>query len=62
MEEKDFSAFVFKIQANMNKAHQRQDCIYADLFRSSLRQEWKSTMCREEKKIRLSQPQQMMAQ
>ena len=28
----DFSAFVFKIQANMNKAH-RDYCVHADLFR-----------------------------
>ena len=31
--EEDFSAFVFKIQANMNKAPPRQDRIYANLFR-----------------------------
>ena len=29
----DFSAFVFKIQANMNKAHRGQDCFHAYLFR-----------------------------
>ena len=33
MTEPDFSAFVFKIQANMNKAHRGQDCLHADLFR-----------------------------
>ena len=27
-----FSAFVFKIQANMNKAHQGQDRVHADLL------------------------------
>ncbi len=31
--EDDFSAFVFKIQANMNKSSQRPYCIYAYLFR-----------------------------
>lgn len=30
---KDFSAFVFKIQANMNKAHRRPHCIHAHLQR-----------------------------
>ena len=33
MTEKDFSAFVFKIQANMNKAHRDRIAFYADVFR-----------------------------
>ena len=33
MKEEDFSAFVFKIQANMNKAPPGPDRIYADLLR-----------------------------
>ena len=60
MTEKNFSAFVFKIQANMNKAH--RDRIAFMRIRSG---EFKAGMdvfhIQGGKKVRLSQPQQMMA-
>lgn len=42
----DFSAFVFKIQANMNQSTQRQNRIYAYLFQESLMHLRKFTMYR----------------
>ncbi len=56
----DFSAFVFKIQANMNKA-QRTGwplCVSAPASLSGTRS---IIMCKAAKKMRLSQPQTMMA-
>ena len=57
----DFSAFVFKIQANMNKAHRDRIAfmrICSGKFEAGM------DVCHVQggKKVRLSQPQQMMAQ
>ena len=57
IEEKDFSAFVFKIQANMNKAHRDRIA-----FMRICSGEFEAGMdVQGDKKVRLSQPQQMMA-
>jgi len=57
----DFSAFVFKIQANMNKAH--RDRIAFMRICSGKFEKGMEVMHRQgEKVIKLSQPQQMMAQ
>lgn len=42
---KDFSAFVFKIQANMNKAH-RDRIAFMRICSGKFEKAWKSPMCR----------------
>ena len=61
MEEPDFSAFVFKIQANMNKAHRDRIAfmrICSGEFEARYGGVWH---VQGGKKMRLSQPQQLMA-
>ncbi len=57
----DFSAFVFKIQANMNKAH-RDRIAFMRICSGKFEAGMEVTHIQGERKIRLSQPQQMMAQ
>ncbi len=57
----DFSAFVFKIQANMNKAH-RDRIAFMRITSGRFEAGMEVTHVQGGKKIRLSQPQQMMAQ
>ena len=57
----DFSAFVFKIQANMNKAH-RDRIAFMRICSGKFTAGRESFHVQGGKKIRLSQPQQMMAQ
>ena len=57
----DFSAFVFKIQANMNKAH-RDRIAFMRICSGKCTAGMESFHVQGGKKIRLSQPQQMMAQ
>ena len=57
----DFSAFVFKIQANMNKAH-RDRIAFMRICSGKFTAGMEVTHVQGGKKIRLSQPQQMMAQ
>lgn len=57
----DFSAFVFKIQANMNKAH-RDRIAFMRICSGKFEAGMEVNHIQGEKKIRLSQPQQMMAQ
>lgn len=61
MEEKDFSAFVFKIQANMNKAH-RDRIAFMRICSGKFEAGMEANHVQGGKKIRLAQPQQMMAQ
>ena len=61
MEEKDFSAFVFKIQANMNKAH-RDRIAFMRICSGEFEAGMNVYHVQGGKEIRLSQPQQMMAQ
>ena len=56
-----FSAFVFKIQANMNKAH-RDRIAFMRICSGKFEKGMEVTHIQENKKIRLSQPQQFMAQ
>ena len=56
----DFSAFVFKIQANMNKAH-RDRLAFLRICSGEFRRENEYYHVQSGKKLRLSQPQQMMA-
>ena len=56
----DFSAFVFKIQANMNKAH-RDRLAFLRICSGQFRRENEYYHVQSGKKLRLSQPQQMMA-
>jgi peptide chain release factor 3 len=56
----DFSAFVFKIQANMNKAH-RDRIAFIRICSGKFEAGMEVTHVQGNKKIRLSQPQQMMA-
>ncbi len=60
MEEEDFSAFVFKIQANMNKAH-RDRIAFMRICSGSFEAGMDVYHIQGGKKVRLSQPQQMMA-
>ena len=60
MEEKDFSAFVFKIQANMNKAH-RDRIAFMRICSGEFEAGMDAWHVQGGKKVRLSQPQQMMA-
>lgn len=57
----DFSAFVFKIQANMNKAH-RDRIAFMRICSGKFEAGMEVFHVQGDKKIRLSQPQQMMAQ
>ncbi len=57
----DFSAFVFKIQANMNKAH-RDRIAFMRICSGKFDAGMEVYHVQGKKKIRLSQPQQMMAQ
>lgn len=57
----DFSAFVFKIQANMNKAH-RDRIAFMRICSGKFEAGMEVTHIQGNKKMRLSQPQQMMAQ
>lgn len=58
---KDFSAFVFKIQANMNKAH-RDRIAFMRICSGKFEKGMEVTHVQGGRKIKLSQPQQMMAQ
>ena len=60
MQEKDFSAFVFKIQANMNKAH-RDRIAFMRICSGEFEAGMDVFHIQGGKKVRLSQPQQMMA-
>ena len=57
----DFSAFVFKIQANMNKAH-RDRLAFLRICSGKYEREAEVFHVQGNRKLRLSQPQQMMAQ
>ena len=57
----DFSAFVFKIQANMNKAH-RDRLAFMRICSGKYEREAEVFHVQGNKKLRLSQPQQLMAQ
>jgi len=57
----DFSAFVFKIQANMNKAH-RDRIAFMRICSGKFEAGMEANHVQGKRKIRLSQPQQMMAQ
>lgn len=57
----DFSAFVFKIQANMNKAH-RDRIAFMRICSGKFTAGMEANHVQGGKKIRLPQPQQMMAQ
>ncbi len=57
----DFSAFVFKIQANMNKAH-RDRIAFMRICSGKFEAGMEVFHVQGNKKMRLSQPQQMMAQ
>ena len=60
MTEKDFSAFVFKIQANMNKAH-RDRSAFMRICSGEFEAGMSVYHVQGGKDVRLSQPQQMMA-
>ena len=60
MEEKDFSAFVFKIQANMNKAH-RDRIAFMRICSGAFDAGMSVYHVQGGKDVRLSQPQQMIA-
>ncbi len=57
----DFSAFVFKIQANMNKAH-RDRIAFIRICSGKFEKGMEVNHVQAGRKIKLSQPQQMMAQ
>ena len=57
----DFSAFVFKIQANMNKAH-RDRIAFMRICSGKFDAEKEVYHVQGQRKLRLSQPQQLMAQ
>ena len=59
--EEDFSAFVFKIQANMNKAH-RDRIAFMRIVSGKFEAGMEVNHVQGGKKLRLSQPQQLMAQ
>ena len=60
MDEEDFSAFVFKIQANMNKAH-RDRIAFMRICSGEFDAGMTVYHVQGGKDVRLSQPQQMMA-
>ena len=57
----DFSAFVFKIQANMNKAH-RDRIAFMRICSGKFEKDMEVFHVQGNRKMRLSQPQQIMAQ
>lgn len=57
----DFSAFVFKIQANMNKAH-RDRIAFMRICSGKFEKDMEVFHVQGDRKMRLSQPQQIMAQ
>lgn len=57
----DFSAFVFKIQANMNKAH-RDRIAFMRICSGKFEKDMEVFHVQDNRKMRLSQPQQIMAQ
>ena len=57
----DFSAFVFKIQANMNKAH-RDRIAFMRICSGKFQKDTEYLHVQEGKRIKLAQPQQMMAE
>ncbi len=57
----DFSAFVFKIQANMNRAH-RDRIAFMRICSGKFEKDMEVYHVQGDKKLRLSQPQQIMAQ
>jgi len=57
----DFSAFVFKIQANMNKAH-RDRIAFMRICSGKFEKNMEVYHLQGDKKMKLSQPQQLMAQ
>lgn len=57
----DFSAFVFKIQANMNKAH-RDRITFMRICSGKFERDMEVYHVQGDKKMRLSQPQQIMAE
>lgn len=57
----DFSAFVFKIQANMNKAH-RDRITFMRICSGKFEKDMEVLHVQGNKKMKLSQPQQIMAQ
>lgn len=57
----DFSAFVFKIQANMNKAH-RDRIAFLRICSGKFQADKEVYHVQSGRKLRLSQPQQIMAQ
>jgi len=59
--EEEFSAFVFKIQANMNKAH-RDRVAFMRIVSGKFDAGMEVNHVQGNKKMRLSQPQQIMAQ
>ena len=59
--QEDFSAFVFKIQANMNKAH-RDRIAFMRIVSGKFEAGMEVNHIQGGKRLRLSQPQQMMAQ
>ena len=59
--EDNFTAFVFKIQANMNKAH-RDRIAFMRICSGKFTKGMEVTHIQQDKKIKLAQPQQMMAQ
>lgn len=59
--DQDFSAFVFKIQANMNKAH-RDRLAFMRICSGKFERDAEVFHVQGNKKMRLSQPQQLMAQ
>ena len=59
--DESFSAFVFKIQANMNKAH-RDRVTFMRICSGKFERDMEVLHVQGNKKMRLSQPQQMMAQ
>src|SRR5699024_7314398 len=61
MTEPDFSAFVFKIQANMNKAH-RDRIAFMRICSGKFEAGMEVNHVQGGRKIRLTQPQQLMAQ
>ncbi len=59
--DQDFTAFVFKIQANMNKAH-RDRLAFMRICSGKFQRDAEYYHVQGNKKMRLSQPQQLMAQ
>jgi len=59
--DKEFSAFVFKIQANMNKAH-RDRIAFMRICSGKFEKGMEVLHMQGDKKIKLTQPQQLMAQ